>query len=303
MGITVSQIAYAGWPNCYRVSDGAVEAIVTADVGPRVIRCGFNNGPNLFGEFPEQAGLTGGEDWRIYGGHRLWHSPESKSRTYVPDNDPVTVAALLDGLRLTQAVEASTGIRKELQIRLNRDHHTFRVTHLLTNVGCWPVTLAPWGVTVMRTGGVAILPQNRASDAEGLLPNRILALWPYTEMNDPRITWGSRFILLRQDPERHQAFKIGLSVPQNWAGYLNDGFLFLKRFAHDPAAAYPDGGVNVELYTNDRFLELETLGPLTTLAPGESVEAAEEWELYRNLKKIRDENDVEQILGPEFAGG
>ena len=30
----------------------------------------------LFKEYDEQMGKTGGDEWRIYGGHRLWIAPE-----------------------------------------------------------------------------------------------------------------------------------------------------------------------------------------------------------------------------------
>ena len=59
--IKVEKVAYKGWQNCYRVSNGEVELIVTGDVGPRVIRFGFIGGQNLFKEFPEQLGMANEE--------------------------------------------------------------------------------------------------------------------------------------------------------------------------------------------------------------------------------------------------
>lgn len=48
--------------------------------------------------------------------------------------------------------------------------------------------------------------------------------------------------------------------------------LFVKRCEAVAApAAYPDLGCTFERFTNADLLELETLGPLTTLAPAESV--------------------------------
>lgn len=57
----LSVINYAGWQNCYRLSDGHMEVVATADVGPRVIRCGLVGGPNLFVEEPKDLGRTGGD--------------------------------------------------------------------------------------------------------------------------------------------------------------------------------------------------------------------------------------------------
>ena len=48
MNTTIERVEYAGWPNCYRIANGDIELVVTSDVGPRVMRCGFKDGQNLF---------------------------------------------------------------------------------------------------------------------------------------------------------------------------------------------------------------------------------------------------------------
>jgi len=57
--VTIDKTPYGGWPNCYRITNGEVELIVTTDVGPRVLRYGFVKGQNVFKEFQEQLGKTG----------------------------------------------------------------------------------------------------------------------------------------------------------------------------------------------------------------------------------------------------
>jgi hypothetical protein len=64
-------------------------------------------------------------------------------------------------------------------------------------------------------------------------------------------------------------------------GYLRNGVLFCKRASPYGQASYPDFGANTECFCNDRFLELETLSPLTRLEPGESLQHLETWEVYR----------------------
>lgn len=296
--VTVEKIVYRGWSNCYRVADQTVEAIVTADVGPRIIRCGFIDGPNCLAEMEAQVGLTGGDEWRMYGGHRLWHSPEAVPRTYIPDNEPVEVEILPDGLELRQKTEPGTGIAKTLRLTLNAANHQFTVEHRLVNQGLWPVTLAPWAITVMRTGGVAVFPQVREALNGPLLSNRVLALWPYTDMNDSRVTWGSRYIILRQDVTKENPFKFGISAPEGWMAYLNDGYLFVKRHQYQADVVYPDGGVNIETYTNHAFLELESLGEVQTLEPGNAAELTEIWSLFKDVGPVNSEADVEKNILP-----
>src|SRR6185437_2663069 len=112
--VKVEKTAYRGWPNCYRISNGTVELIVTGDVGPRIIRYGFAGGQNLFKEFDEQMGKTGEADWQARGGHRLWISPEDKVKTYAPDNRPVRIKVLADGVEATEPVEPLTGLEKTI---------------------------------------------------------------------------------------------------------------------------------------------------------------------------------------------
>jgi hypothetical protein len=296
--IDVQQVVYGGWPNCYRLTNDVMELIVTTDVGPRVIRCGFVGADNEFKEYSDELGKTGGEDWRIYGGHRLWRAPEHKVRTYFPDNWPVKLERCDDGVRLVQTVETTTGIQKEIQVRLAPNAAHAIVTHRLRNVNSQPVGLAPWALTVMAPGGTAIVPLPlRGSHPEDLPPGNSLTLWKYTDMSDARWTWGRKYILLRQDstptikPE-----KIGAAVPAGWIAYARADRLFLKTFRHEPAAIYPDMGCSVEVFTNTEMLELETLGPVTRLAPGEVVDHVENWWLFRDVRVPRSDADVDAYI-------
>lgn len=62
----------------------------------------------------------------------------------------------------------------------------------------------------MRYGGVTILPQEpfRSHD-EYLLPARPMTLWHYTDLSDPRGSFGKRFIRLRTDDTMEIPQKIG----------------------------------------------------------------------------------------------
>ncbi len=76
------RISYRGLENSYRISNAAVELVVLADVGPRILSYGFIGDKNIFHEVPEQAGLTVGSDFRLYGGHRLWIWPGGRAHLF-----------------------------------------------------------------------------------------------------------------------------------------------------------------------------------------------------------------------------
>ena len=298
--VTIKKIAYRGWKNCCRISNGKVELIVTTDVGPRVIRFGFIGGQNLFKEYDAQLGKRGGKAWRIYGGHRLWHAPEDSKRTYFPDNSPVTVEQRAGKVCFIQPVETTTGIQKEIEIKLAPNRASVELVHRLRNTGAWPVELAPWALSVMAPGGTGIIPlPARGSHPKDLLPGNLLTLWLYTDMSDRRWTWGRQYILLRQDSSpKSQPQKLGALVPDGWAGYALNGQLFVKKFACFAGANYADYGCNFETFTNHEMLEVETLGPFTKIAPGQTVEHTETWSLFDNVPAPECDRDVTQHVLP-----
>ncbi len=297
--VTMQVVSYGGWPNCVRLTNGSIELIVTTDVGPRVIRFGFVGGQNLFAEYETMAGKTGGEGWRIYGGHRLWHAPEAMPRTYAPDNGPVDYTWDGKTLKLVQPVEASTGIQKEMGLSLDPNRDRVEVLHRLINHNLWEVKLAPWALTVMAKGGRAIFPQEAyRRHEEYLLPARALVLWHYTVMTDPRWKWGEKYIQLRQDPSATTPQKVGIMNKPGWAAYALNGQVFIKRFAFLPEAVYPDFGCNTETFTNADMLEIESLGPMTALAPeGGSMVHLERWYLFRG-EVGHSEAEIERVLMP-----
>lgn len=297
--VAMEKKEYGGWPNCVVLSNGTVEAVITTDVGPRIIRYGFVGGQNVLNEYSDMLGKTGGDEWRIYGGHRLWHAPEAQPRTYAPDNAPVQHEWNGTTLRLTQDTEASTGIQKQLEVTLSADSSNLRVVHRLINRNLWDVKLAPWALTVMAKNGRAIYPQEPyRAHTDYLLPARPLTLWHYTDMRDPRWTWGTKFIQLRQDPKAKTPQKVGFKNAPGWAAYALNGEVFIKRFAYIDGAEYVDFGCNTETFTNEDMLEIESLGPLTKLAAnGGTVEHVENWYLFKgNVGEA--ESEIESALTP-----
>jgi hypothetical protein len=245
----------------------------------------------LFAELPNfVVDLPDGGMFHFRGGHRLWHAPEDLNTTYIPDDDPVDITSMGNGLLVTQNTQVKTGLQKSLEI-IPTGERQITITHRITNRGNDAVTCAPWAITQFKTGGVAILPQTRF-DA-GILPNRSLALWSYTNMSDPNVLWGKEFILVFAQME--SPFKVGFPNPRGWLAYWLDGMLFVKRADFNPQAEYYDFGSSSECYCNDQFLELETLSPIVKIAPEDSATHIETWELHKNIECPRNEADAQAL--------
>ena len=283
--VSVQKVEYKGWKDCYRISNGEVELIVTGDLGPRIIRYGFVGGQNLFKEFPDQLGKSGEADFQMRGGDRVWKAPEDPIATWAPDNVPVTVEITPTGVIAREPVEPLTKLQKEIEVSLAPTGTNVTVSHRITNHGLFTIEFAPWALTQMAQGGMVIsgFPP-RGHHPQNLVATNPVTMWAYTNLTDPRWKLLRKYLTLRQDPNNSDAQKLGLFNKDTWAAYLLNGEVFVKRTTADPNGKYPDFGCSFETFTNDQFLEVETLGPLTYVAPGKMVELVEHWGLFRNIK-------------------
>lgn len=252
--------------------------------GPRLLRLMVPGSPrNLLAEIPQVFWETSQGRYYPYGGHRMWLSPEVPEVTYVPDSIPPQIESLPDGVRLTRPVETQTGMQKTFEIHLDPLRPLVTIDHILTNLGQAEVEYAPWAITQMAAGGLAVAPDlPPAQILEGSQPDRLLALWPYTRLNDARLIFRNDLILMRSDATVPPC-KIGLRSPAAWLGYYQAGTYFRKTSQWISGGNYPDFGCNLEMYVDYRFLELETLGPLTRLAPGQSLTHRETWQVWAGL--------------------
>ena len=306
-------IPYQGWKNNLRIANGTAELIVTLDVGPRIISYKLAGGTNVLKEYADELGKSGESEWRIRGGSRFWLAPEDNTRTYFPDNRPVAWQQIgPNAARLTPPPETEYGVQKEMEVRLAETGTRVTVTLRVTNVGKQATELAPWGPTVMAPGGVEIIPlppkrphpgsPKNAKSAADFAPNQELVLWPYFDFADRRWTFGSRYIFLRQDPTKGPT-KLGFAHRMGWAAYLNGGNLFVMRFGYQEGATYPDTGTNYQTFSNEDMLEMEPVGVLVTLQPGQKAELTDTWELFGNVPDVRTEADVEKHILPLVGKG
>ena len=281
---------WGGQDDCLVIDNGTVELVATTRVGPRIVSFSFLDGDNVLFADEETLADYDETEWNVFGGHRLWHAPEDHERTYVPDNDPIEYETTGSGVHLVQPVEAETGIRKEISVELVPGDSEAIVTHSLTNEGSWPVSLSPWGVTVLDGGGRCVVPFEFGPDAPE--PNRSITLWPDATLADDRLTFLDEYVLVDQDADGDPT-KFGVSATDGWAAYVLDGTAFCKSFELRDHAAYPDRGNPVELYTDDTIFELESLAPLTELAPGETATYTETWRLFDGVDAPETAADIE----------
>jgi hypothetical protein len=290
--------------DCVRLATPDIELIASISVGPRILSLALPNEENVLAELPDLSIPTDLGGYNLRGGHRMWHAPEHMPRSYQPDDGPVDASETEEGLQLSQVVEERTGMQKTLVIQLDSAGPNLKINHILTNLGTVPIDLAPWAITMVPLGGMALLPISINGNHD-LQPNQHLAIWPYSLLSDPRLQFVNSFLVVHG--RAGGRCKIGYANHSGWMAYWQPGTVFVKQAEFNPGRMYPDLNSSSECFVNEHFLELETLGPLGELQPGESISHQERWSLLKGpLELSTDEESIMQLaaeIGHELAIG
>jgi hypothetical protein len=289
--------SYKALGRALRLATGTMEAIVALDVGPRVMHVSLPGKPNMFAdECDLKEELPDGSVFEYLGGHRVWHSPEAFPRSYISDSHPLDRHELHDdGVLLVQREEPWTQIVKAVELRFRAESIVVRSS--LTNHGAWPIEMAVWSLFLGSLNGRLILPVPQRDT--GLLPNTRYVIWSYARMDDPRVHWGQRYVVLDHDEKNTRPFKLGYPNESGWMAYLNNGYCFVKTFEHERGARYPDMGCSTEAYSAGWGIDIESLSSLRVVKPGETISLDEEWFVFECPERPSfDEDEIAGVLEP-----
>ena len=303
MAIEIKKIG--GWGDPVRISNGIIDIDVSTAFGPHIIHLGFCGGQNFMKLDPDRElsvynesldAFYMGAEWHNYGGHRLWQSPEEMPRTYLPCNEPIEYEITEKGGIFRQQLFEFTNTQQEIEIVMCEDKPKADIIHRITNKNAWPVEFAPWALTVLKNGGIEIIPM--PTKDTGLVSNGVIGIWPYGKLNDKRVNFGEKFIAIQPDINNENKFKLGISNSEKYAAYILNNEMFVKTFDYDENASYPDGGMNFETFTNDKFIECEGLGKLEKLEYNQTATYVETWHMFKDIETpdLHDDEKIEKVM-------
>jgi hypothetical protein len=254
---------YKNFGKCVVFERAGFKAMVTIDIGPRIIYYGTENF-NFFcedidrnvskgGEFFDQE-YKAGETWYLYGGHRVWKSPEDLY-TYTPDNYPVNYSLYDDFAGEFRCYVSKQYIHK-LKVSIDKNG-SLVVENVIQRCGLRK-NYHVWALTVMRKNGILRVPLNDKVD--DLNPVQNLVYWPYDDVRDGRFSLADGLLTVCQT-DNPKPLKLGLYSQKRRAYYtVGDKTLKITCETRDNGGKYPDFGCNFETYTNNHILEVEWLG-------------------------------------------
>ena len=268
-------IEYKNFGKCVRFEENGMIVMVTIDVGPRIIYFGDKQNNILKEDLERKVQVYNDaykDNWYLYGGHRLWKSPEDIC-TYVADNKPVSYRLNEHGGTFISNIDPKFDYILDISIKKNNVYIQNTIVSKSKNIE----SIAAWALTVMDIGGELTVNLNKKMDE--LNPQQNLVIWPYTNIYDERIKISKEKLIIQQKSGL-EPLKLGLFLNTPEAEYSLKGMKFKCKFKEENSTGkYGDFMSNMEIYTSGDILEIEGLSSMRDLKCGESVTLYEEWSL------------------------
>ena len=247
--------------------------------------------------------------WATFGGDKLWPSPQSEwanhnVRAWPPDQafdgDPEVAQVVPGGVRLCTPDSTAFAARATRTITMRPGQPRLYIAQTLikdadakeTRDG-FPVGI--WSITQTRGDGTVFMPLSMS----GKYPAGYLSMSsPDAPATAPYFTAQAGLLRITRDPRT--AHKVGTDAPAGWIASLYGGtVLFSEHYPYQTGAAYPDGGLPAETYTNGgdtAYIEMELLGPLAPLAHGGKIAHDIYWQLQRLPRAPKDAPDTAVLV-------
>ena len=267
------KIAYAGWPECVRITNSVFDAVVTTDVGPRIVRYGETGGPDLMYTDGFSCGsVAETKTWRAYGGHSFDVSVNGEP-FYPPENTRVAYELTEDSIVFAPVRQGS--LQKEISVRMCR-RGGLEIIQKVTWLGDTPARVRTRGCTRLQPDGTAVLPLR--ADAPLCGGERV-----------PEMRGGHTVTLIRRREESRNRFSALTAPEEVWCGYFIRGSLLIMT-------APPAADTRVGWRSEPSFAEMSLLSPEKVLSRGESLEQTEVWNIFTELPAPADETEAARML-------
>ncbi|OAM90459.1 DUF4380 domain-containing protein [Termitidicoccus mucosus] len=232
-----------------------------------------------------EAAQAGYQNW---GGDKVWPSAQSfwryaAGRVWPPDEATDGAEARAEKLsplraRLVFPESAAFHSRLVREFELDATRPVLTIHNRITQLRASPFPAQAWGVTQVPLPErvlFGIAAARHSGIAQPVNMNAIRAKPPFgpVEFASGSVASGEGWVSLRPAPgTQKKAGALGCWL----AGVWPDGIL-LQAIAFDPGGLYPEAA-SLQFYHDDRYGEIETLGPARLLKPGETLNTVVIWQ-------------------------
>jgi hypothetical protein len=273
---------FAGYSDCLVLENAEARVVLGHQSGGRVLEYALN-GQNVIYLDPEQNGKT----WKA--GEAPYH-PRGGRFDVGPEKLMPPHPALWIGEWSTAAIGPRTArmmsvVDPDTEIQIVRD---FKLDENSSRLSCRQTLvnksktaerrLCHWGRTLVTGGGLVVLPLSDFSR----FPKKYVLYGPDDSIrfnpSDPNVRERDGYLEILGPPEHP---KTGMDSTEGWlACLMPQNLMFLKSYATYPGRVYNEiAGLTVSVWmpADGSMIELEPIGPMETLKPGQSAVFEEEW--------------------------
>jgi hypothetical protein len=294
---------YTGWAQSIFINatETPVQAVIVPAVGGRVVHFSLN-GENILFENAASQGTTmdASQEELWLGGYQCDVGPQTRG---LPAHLQLVQGRHGWDLKgdfaahVTSLPDPNLGIVMEKNFLLAPDTGELGVMQRMRNISDKDVSYSLWDRTLCKGGGFVFFPLNKSS--------RFKAGWSQRRQADGRDYYDG------EHPNALQArvldgvlvvaasgavTRLGADSMAGWIAYAQGKLLFVKYFPCFARGNYSEGGNTVEVYFDQRAVELSPLSPETKLAPGREYTFPEKWLLIPLRKEVTTWEEARKLV-------
>lgn len=271
-----------GYDNCIELTNDRIRVVLEPNMGGRVLRYELD-GNNILHADKTQAGLLYPD---IPSGHLASGRFDIGPEKIVPSRPLLFFGpwdSEITGDReavLISQKDSSTGVQLVRRFKLDEVGSRLECTQEIINISDELKRYCFWARTFVKGGGISLTPLNSHSR----FPKGYITYGPGNIMNyepedEPNVRSREHILEIIGPPVRP---KFVMDGDIGWMAYIStDSQLFIKTFTVYTDRIYGEmtGATSSVWYNGEEMVEIEPIGPLEIIEPGESVAFTEYWHL------------------------
>jgi hypothetical protein len=201
-------------------------------------------------------------------GSTFWTSPQSDWGWPPPpelDRAPYSVIEHGETITLAGPPNDALGVRVTKQFSVDRVRGAVVLRYTIANEGKTPRRYSPWEVSRVHARGLTFFPSGQP------------AVGPLRVERVGNGTWFAH----EPDGLDSTGQKAFAHAAQGFVAHAGRGLLYVKSFPEVPSELQAPGEAEIEVYANDRYVEVEVQGPYTVIAPGDCTTWSVRWYLRK----------------------
>jgi len=283
----VGYIDTLGYKNCILLKNATTTVVIEPNCGGRVLVYALNQKNVIYTDrsqdgFIYNPAKPNDQPKHITGG-RFDLGPSlqkpstvttwlGKYNVEITDDYKVTLSSQIDSAEKYQMIRV---------FKLSPFNSELKITQDIINHDTKPKSFNYWSRTFATGKGIAIVPvrdNNR-------FPKKYITYDPGRKANlipeqEPNVNIDGNLVVIKDTPKQP---KFVFDSDKEWLAYITtNNILFLKEYRYYPSKIYGEAtGASISVwYNGDEMVELEPIGPVEKIYPGQSISFTEKWSLY-----------------------